>query len=702
MKLFENNHSFGLVSLPDLALSFLGKTEDHISLPGFQRNAVWKEEKVEALWDSLLCRFPIGSILLARFEDFREVGHRPIQISRSSPYPDTMIDSQGIGYIVVDGQQRLNALSLGFLPFEPGASARLWIDLAGPRDNQKSVFDFYLCTIDNPFGAGLSKEQKRHALDSIGQADVDDSELRLDNTYPFLARMPVPFYEFVQIINNNLDVHSIHSILARIGELNLIGETFEVVKQRLSQSTTAEGFLRDLIRAIDETISKGYYQIPVILVQKQGNFMTPNRLGKLFERVNISGEVPPQAELFFSALKLRAPMISNYVAGIYNDELVGKLFKPTDIILAALRLVDPRITSLQLERFEKIAKESNEALLELMDHSAEGNSVFSRCIHLAYQTLHYNGSMNDIGLPRQYLASLRPRVWQGITLWIYNNLEAIQKHGISEIERLNIIRYAILDSHNYFLGWQRNLSKYINSASFSTLAANALARPGLFPALQIFQEVQLKASQDNYSIDFFTPSGYHDWLTNGLIPEKPNYNQLNNEHYLLMFAQRRFLSLWEKYHLDADHIVPSMWMVFRAGPTPTSHFWRVPNVESYWRYQVINRAGNKRYWPDSLNRAYHDISPTQKYIHPSLDTQTDELHQKFDLHTVQDVLAASAIDEDLVEDWQAVSEGASRVWNTERFARFRKVVNQRRIRIYNQQFEAMKWSEWVETINKPV
>lgn len=701
MSLFNEGQAFGLVSLPELALSFLGKTEDRIGLPGFQRNAVWREEKVEALWDSLLCRFPIGSILLARFDDFKEVGHRPIQIVRSSPYPDTLIDSQGIGFIVVDGQQRLNAISLGFLPFQPDARARLWIDLAGPKDSQKSVFDFYLCTSENPFGAGLNREQKRHALNSIKQPEVDDSELRLDNTYPYFAKLPVPFYEFVQFIKKNPNWGTILPQLASTGEVGLAGEALKIVNDSLSQNTPDQRFLDNLFEAIQNTLFGGDYQIPIILIQKQGNFMTPNRLGKLFERVNINGEIPPQAELFFSALKLRAPMINNYVAEVYNDELIGKLFKPTDIILAALRLVDPQIVTLQLDRFEKIAQDTSEQLIWLLDHHPSSASPFLRSMRAAYKALHYSGETDDIGLPRQFLASLRPRVWQVICLWVHKHIDTIEANGLSRDERLNIIRYAVLDAHNFFLGWQRNLSRYINSTSFSTLSANALVLNGNFPALKIFQRVIQKAGQDGYSIDFFTPQGYDNWLNSGSVPEKPNYNQLNNEHLLLMYSQRLFLSKWEKYHLDSDHIVPAMWMVFKAGPIPASHFWRVPNVESYLRYQVINRAGNKRYWPDSLNRAYHDMSPTKKYIRSGLDTPTDDLHQKFDMPTVREVLQASAIDDDLVEDWQAISTGDARVWNTERFSRFKKVVNQRRYRMYKRLFEALNWSEWIDQINKP-
>ena len=71
---------------------------------GFQRNAVWKEEKVEALWDSFLSGFPVGSILLARQIDFG-VGWRDPQPNPSDHSEHTHIDNQEEGFVVVDGKR---------------------------------------------------------------------------------------------------------------------------------------------------------------------------------------------------------------------------------------------------------------------------------------------------------------------------------------------------------------------------------------------------------------------------------------------------------------------------------------------------------------------------------------------------------------------------------------------------------------------
>ena len=99
--MFESGTPFEMVPLSKLSEDLLGQSPEKIGLPAFQRNAVWSEEKVEALWDSLLCRFPIGSILLARKNDFAEVGYREMQVNRSSDYPETKIGNDVDGLSII-------------------------------------------------------------------------------------------------------------------------------------------------------------------------------------------------------------------------------------------------------------------------------------------------------------------------------------------------------------------------------------------------------------------------------------------------------------------------------------------------------------------------------------------------------------------------------------------------------------------------
>lgn len=709
--LFEKNACFDLVSLQDLGSRYLPDGPEQIKVIGFQRNAVWKEEKVEALWDSFLSGFPVGSILLARHKDFQELGVRNAQLFRANRSEDTIIDDQGDGYVVVDGQQRLNGIAQGFMSFDKEQSrSRLWIDLAEPTNPDQRRFEFYLCTSNNPFGVNgpdaLTRDEKRRALATVSKENADDTELSLMDTYPYKSKLAVPFYEFWKFIEAQLAGDGDAKGLSEFASL------FSSIEWHLSESvlkyisakfTTTKfrdidkDFLEPLKNAVLKSNNDDNYQIPVILVQKTD----PERLGKLFERVNINGEVPPQAELFFSALKLRYPLINNYVAHVFNDDRLRGLLKPTDIVLAAIRLVNSDITRLDLNRFDRIAKDSNEELVKLMEPIDGQPARFTQCLTLIYDALHYDESKNPIGLPRQFIQTLRPRVWQIIAMWVNANFNRIKENkGIEKEDRLNLIRFALLDSLNFFIVWSRGVSAYINNPAFQKLLfiESDLARKH-FPALEIFKRVKKEVDRVGYSLRFSTPLSYNNWLNKDLTPTLPTDKQLSNEHAILMYAQRHYLTKWENYHVDVDHIAPSQWMIFKAGPLRESVFWKVPKVPSYQRYQVSNRTGNFRYWPDSLNRRYHDSPPNVKFIHRKIADAADSQHNYFHMATIEDILKASAIDLEDAKEWEALCEGNLKLWTAERFASFKHLVYKRRYRMYKHMFEALQWAKWEETIN---
>ena len=61
-----------------------------VEIPALQRGLVWKPNQVELLWDSILRGFPIGSFMLSE------------------------TDKQQNSYYLMDGQQRFNAIAIGY------------------------------------------------------------------------------------------------------------------------------------------------------------------------------------------------------------------------------------------------------------------------------------------------------------------------------------------------------------------------------------------------------------------------------------------------------------------------------------------------------------------------------------------------------------------------------------------------------------
>jgi hypothetical protein len=133
-------------------------------------------------------------------------------------------------------------------------------------------------------------------------------------------------------------------------------------------------------------------------------------------------------------------------------------------------------------------------------------------------------------------------------------------------------------------------------------------------------------------------------------------------------------------------------MSFRAGPIPTSHFWRVSTVQDWQRYSIQNSIGNKRYWPESLNAGDQANSPGKKLF--DITDQT----RKWKFDTQQKIREASFIQDDLLDDWKSLSTifmtgNEPRIWTTERFATFRRLVDERRYRMYKHLYETLDFQD---------
>ncbi|ACH82543.1 protein of unknown function DUF262 [Acidithiobacillus ferrooxidans ATCC 53993] len=133
-------------SLKEIALWQLYKSsnsnEIRIDTPSLQRGLVWDPAQIEMFWDSLMRGFPFGSIVIAR----------PLQNQirqNDSPAPD---------YHLLDGQQRCNAITWGFVVANiPEAKEQmLWLDLL-PGDRLKNSTRKYLFRVTtraHPWGFG--------------------------------------------------------------------------------------------------------------------------------------------------------------------------------------------------------------------------------------------------------------------------------------------------------------------------------------------------------------------------------------------------------------------------------------------------------------------------------------------------------------------------------------------------------------------
>jgi hypothetical protein len=193
--------------------------DSEVTLPKMQRGFVWHPEQIEALWDSLLRRYPIGSFLFSKTKEEK--------------------------YLLMDGQQRATAIALGFFnPFADKMSPWsikensdhlpvVWIDINPPQKKlpERSKFLIRVVTRSHPWGYSVNHEKlgindRKSALElfKLNPKNKDMGYTQFANTtyYPFDAWYPVPLAFFINAIKDgNVSKESVSQAVIEMCEKKL-------------------------------------------------------------------------------------------------------------------------------------------------------------------------------------------------------------------------------------------------------------------------------------------------------------------------------------------------------------------------------------------------------------------------------------------------------------------------------------------------
>lgn len=291
-----------------------------VQIPALQRGLVWKPRQVELLWDSILRGFPIGSFMLS-----------------------DIVNGTG-KYYLMDGQQRYNAVSLGYNTVTD-AKAVLWIDLLPPT-SQNSTRKFWIkvTTAPHPWGFKnddeanrLNTSEKRKAIEAFGlEGNIYNKNFSLKKTWPIEANLPIPLYCLLEAAekSDNAD--------AFVGNaLKIFNETdfsyLNRFNEKYNQSDKAKNYLRGLFQAFkalkDYTITCNHLPKDVMDSETKEESAAQSTLEVLFTRQNTGGTTISRDDLNYSAIKAYWPSIKDV-----NDKLAEKYMNPAKLVMLAFRL----------------------------------------------------------------------------------------------------------------------------------------------------------------------------------------------------------------------------------------------------------------------------------------------------------------------------------------------------------------------------
>ena len=583
--------------LPSVA-SFL--KNGFLAIPAVQRGKVWNAVRTEILWDSLLRGIPIGSLSI-----------RPVENEKC--------------WQLLDGQQRSNAIALGYMDFNKQSNSILWIDLGmnsvateqndGNIKQSNRKFFFRVTTQAHPWGYKLSDNETKNTVLSASEkkAAIHNIEYSGQKPLPFElwpveTKFPVPF-----------------SLLRQYCELfpqKTFADFWNFCEQKASQSNWFKHFNKnaDCNNIIEwKTLCENIGQLNDVIIVAQNAISIPDEdVGLYFKRMNKAGIEPSDAEIRYSLLKSRIPELKKL------DDIAMNRMQPSrmaDIAMKTYFIIKQNkwknnITNSDLDFLT--SDDNKESWLEYI------KSDFEEHIKTIESWLVYNKDTNKIGLPRFVYSSIARSNTQDIySLLIF--FAALEYNFDDEGDRKNLIALVTLICW-FGTGKNRSAIASIGSDIYKRYAKDdwlAATRQWLFdsikehllllpPDAKIYERIQKETSNKNWDElqKAWNPLGYREALDATWHWTKKESREL------LLYACREYMNkefpeydpadaVWceENRPWDYDHIFPQSWLISGQGKKQGQYH---ELVETF-----LNSIGNIAPLPFSMNRAKNDDPPTE-------------------------------------------------------------------------------------------
>lgn len=541
--------------------------ESNVKIPELQRGLVWKPAQVELLWDSILRGFPIGSFLLSDIPD--DKGR----------------------YYLMDGQQRFNAISIGFGSVE-NSRAILWLDI-NPENTQNSSRTFWVksTTIAHPWGftnndecGTLSVADRRSALDEFGLhgQNIYNEVVDLHSTWPVKASRPIPLQFFLNAPVKDKDAFTKY-IISKCQEKSNF-RCLEKNPVTEADSERISSFYDAFYRLVDYRICCNHLTRDVVenessVANNDGGVTT---LETLFTRLNTGGTRITQEDLSYSAIKAYWPEIKDK-----NDRIAERYMPPAKLVMLAFRLAltDPSQDktfkgTMSVKQIRSLAKDkmSKQRIDDLYS-----NDKLERIMNVIDEWLNvFNAGKNPS--PDSTPAVLRTSIARNSTdiylLLMYFASESLE--GKMDLSVKEIMALA------FYLHWFSN-----DAAAKVVTEVYSQCRKGI--TIEAIRRAMSLSFVNKWLVAPYTPDEMRHFFT---IKPDPKWLVWSEDYYpwqdfiervyrfgpwqtkeMLLYAQRMFINtrfkmydparqdMWDSHNRpwDYDHITPQEWIANKRG-----------------------------------------------------------------------------------------------------------------------------------------
>ncbi|MFD2265223.1 DUF262 domain-containing protein [Lacibacterium aquatile] len=705
-----------LLSLPDIAawqIEELPTPQLLATLPAIQRGAVWAPRQTEALWDSILRGFPVGSLLSVAFDSDR--GDRALAYGRGAAKASRHVH-------LLDGQQRANAIALGFLDVWKPASgksgqsprAALWVDLSPGEIGSDNEFLFRLCTAWHPWGyrrngESLGIADRRRAIDAFrtrNRLSPDDVRLaagRVDVslTWPLEANAPVPVAFLIDALRAKGDPWtSLQAAMARLPYWDEDEKWMLNVRTMLTNRKDELQHLADRMRHAVGLTDPCSYRIPILdttgMTRPAGTGKT-DPIETMFIRVNSGGTALVGEELNYSILKSINPFFEGLV-----DDLSLRLTTPARLVALMTRVILARDLKEQMpqtppaRQFRSFFQDKGSSFgadfsKALMEESRPMKRLFDAACDLLIAP--DDADESDKRLSRDQAAEIfrnSPDVALLLLVWLERYLEQARMQDLTDNQRQRLLGivtgvawFATDKARCVKLLWPRLADplKFLRGKPLTACFRNAPDKWDVPPMFALFEPATVRAAVE---AGLNLRDGGDDWWDRKMVNLSRGasgrwdavinwaeqsagcqgkdaaqamwsafLDHLWSQRGLVYYAQRRWLTRWfaffDRTSVHAIEETDVPWDVDHIHPL--KYVKRQKAVAAVKEMQ--NCIGNLRVWPMELNR---QDGETHAVIKLDFNGERD-WPDRFNVRSTADILAASSVSEEERDFWDQAYPG---------------------------------------------
>jgi hypothetical protein len=583
-------------SLNEIALWQLNEVTSKVELPSLQRGFVWKVNQIEALWDSLLRGFPIGSLLLSKGSE------------------DDMF--------LLDGQQRATSIALGYYnPWQQDNTKFwslkkipvLWVDLSPKENTETQKFVLRAVTQSHPWGyqkrrndSILTVTDRRKAL-NIFKANPTNAGLKyvdfsLQQVFPYDAHIPVPICFLIEAVKHSNWKDALLTTCKENLPIDHMATKYTEAYLKSLQEILESEPCNDLISSV---LSLSQRRVPGIIIDKdilKAEDTQPGDDPTLFIRLNASGTRIAGEELIYSIYKATYPQSKKLVEAIGMDFIA-----PSLVINLVARLAQSDLNGntypspINVHNFRKlIMDEDFRSKLENLIAGGIAKGIFHKAITLLL-------SVSDVNTPPVLVKSIikgQPELFLLLLRWIMSNPHLGNSREILG-GYTSLLWFAINSTEYVKLMWGKGAMPnfWTNEVLFDFRLNSSKSLMFILPSPEKLREfLQGLAIEDEKFVLWgdvrpdVESSIAREMLASfeGLNDDRQNIFNDVWDHFraklfwnrsLLLFAQRRYInsSFLEFNQIDDledtnrpwdwDHIYPDSWVYYQQNINDNTRHW---------------------------------------------------------------------------------------------------------------------------------